>query len=636
MAYRKYKEFMSEQSRFSPDQLVAMSNVISTAYNHDMDTIFELIANSRDAIDPFDVVKEGAVKITIDAFHKTLTVKDNGISMSQAELRRAIRYFSGTKSGCEGYTGKKGLGLSDVFYSCDYAEITCSKNGRRYTARFRGASSWRRGVGPEPILEFSDSVPVSEKTMGTEIMISQIDEEACRFFDLTPDQIEFCFRQQSVIAHTGKLFDETKVKDIKWTYTHIDDGGKTLRKNRKIKYEYDFLPDHLSKGKVVNFKKDYLDKLGKDYKTDNDRRAFLRDKIIVHKGVWKHEGKPIKFILMFWAAARCMDEINITKKKLKSKAQFLEERQAERDSNGIEEKENAKEKKAAYDRYYRDNSPYTYCGRFGVASNVNGMYSFEMEFNKNAPGFMGQIRNHKTHIIMKADDLIVDPGRNGPVDWQKKFYSDAMTAMFKETFYGDAQNFSGKEVAATGESMFRRARSADSLPDNEDINAFFTKYPTSDEGLLGMFSSYCEYFSDFRILDVTHGERGIAAQVSLGGDDERSMMSFMMRLTSICQEQRAPKINRFFNKYEFVTCWDIKPTYEATLRKSNIDLYTIDEYIDEVDDKGFRQDYKLIRNSHITHVIVHADLKRIFVTDMKALTEHIAEETKVSGSKKAG
>ncbi len=154
----------------------------------------ELVSNASDAITKRQTmdrsegaeVQNGQIKVVVDKDKKTITFKDNGIGMTEAEVEKYIAQlaFSGAeefvKKMKEGdndqegadIIGKFGLGFYSAFMVADKVEVNS-------LARAEGAKATKWVCNGQTDYEFSDS---NKDTVGTEVTLF-INDENQEFLD---------------------------------------------------------------------------------------------------------------------------------------------------------------------------------------------------------------------------------------------------------------------------------------------------------------------------------------------------------------------------------------------------------------------------------------------------------------------
>lgn len=185
--------------------------------------IRELVANSTDAITKRAtlglgknlVVEAGAIKVTADKTNKTLTVEDNGLGMTEAEVEKYLAQlaFSGAeefvkKMKDEGSTstqdiiGKFGLGFYSVFMVANKVEVeSLSFN--------EGSLATKWCCEGETDYTFSDS---SKTTVGTKITLhlNEESEEFLNTWKISETLRKFC----DFLPYPITVFD-AEVKEVK-------------------------------------------------------------------------------------------------------------------------------------------------------------------------------------------------------------------------------------------------------------------------------------------------------------------------------------------------------------------------------------------------------------------------------------
>ncbi|MEG2076128.1 MAG: molecular chaperone HtpG, partial [Victivallaceae bacterium] len=141
---------MAEKQQFKTEVQHLLNLMIHSLYSNKDIFLRELIANAADAIDKArfesltrpELAKEWAIHLNIDKENHILTISDNGIGMTQAEVIENIGTIakSGTKAFVEKLKsensanlpeliGQFGVGFYSVFMVADQVELTTKKAG---------------------------------------------------------------------------------------------------------------------------------------------------------------------------------------------------------------------------------------------------------------------------------------------------------------------------------------------------------------------------------------------------------------------------------------------------------------------------------------------------------------------------
>lgn len=158
---------MSRKKQFKAESKRLLDLMIHSIYTHKEIFLRELISNASDAIDKLyyralsenlqDVNKEElAIELELDAEHRTITIRDNGIGMDKSELEENLGTIA--KSGSlafkeklaqeEGKSeddvdiiGQFGVGFYSAFMVANQVEVTSKKYGEAMAYRWRSNAS---------------------------------------------------------------------------------------------------------------------------------------------------------------------------------------------------------------------------------------------------------------------------------------------------------------------------------------------------------------------------------------------------------------------------------------------------------------------------------------------------------------
>ena len=300
---------MTEQIDFlapSTAQIRHQIKNILDSYNHDWDLIAELAQNSVDAIRLASPVK-GHLKLQIDAPKKRIILEDNGCGIRSSELPGLLAPFSSDKFGDPTLIGHKGVGISFVIFSSAKFEIEAHHAKGSARASIDGAWAWVDAQTNElPKLEF-EHIDSSIST-GTRVSITLPDSASHDFFEHSIDQLEMILRTKTAIGDTRTIWGEEPKNDVLLAFTDLNG----IVHEREIDCSY-FLPiSRLSASKYISLR-DFQEWNTGD-RTDAQKRAKLRDKLVYLDGEKVAGGRNIRYWACFVPKRQAWDKVSVTSK----------------------------------------------------------------------------------------------------------------------------------------------------------------------------------------------------------------------------------------------------------------------------------------------------------------------------------
>jgi anti-sigma regulatory factor (Ser/Thr protein kinase) len=266
---------------------------ILESYSHDWDVLAELAQNAVDAIAREKPTK-GHIRVTVDALKKTVSFADNGTGIDPDQLPRLLGPFATDKYGEASQIGQKGVGLTFVIFSSDNFEVQTSGSAGAARGMIKSARSWLNSDDSERISATIAEISASA-TSGTEVTV-RLSDDNHPIWSLSFDQLLYVLRTRTALGSTNYIWGSPLSCDF--TIAHTDQSGNHNAQEIECNYllPTEGLPDH--EVIALNDYKEWLADSDKD-RSDSDKRAKLKGKILVHQGSDYRGGRDLKYWCCF-------------------------------------------------------------------------------------------------------------------------------------------------------------------------------------------------------------------------------------------------------------------------------------------------------------------------------------------------
>ncbi len=292
--------------RPSTNQIRHQIRNILESYNHDWDLIAELAQNSVDAI-RLNKPTKGHIKLSINSPQKRIVIEDNGCGIDSELLPSLLAPFSTNKDGNHLLIGQKGVGISFVIFSSSKFDVESWHLKGSSSAKIEGAKAWIESANSElPKLRIGNA---SERTgTGTRVSISLPKDVDYDFFKLTLEQLELIICSKTAIGDTNTIWSAAPDKDVLLKF--VDLNGNEFVSEFDCKY---FLPTARLKESQYISLQDFR-KWNSGDRNDAQKRAKLRDKLIVLHGKKQFGGRSIRYWSCFVQKRSVWNTISIISK----------------------------------------------------------------------------------------------------------------------------------------------------------------------------------------------------------------------------------------------------------------------------------------------------------------------------------
>lgn len=276
---------------------------IIDSYSHDWDIAAECTQNALDAIRLQQPTK-GHVHVRVDCAKKHFELWDNGTGIDPDLLPRLLRPFASNKANEPTLVGQKGVGISFMIFSSNYFEIETHHESGSLKATITGANDWVYSDTSESLQLTVDSVEPASR--GTRVLIKFPAVLDPALFDLSLEQLLFVLRTRTALGNAGFLWEDRFECDV--ALTHISKSGKV--EEREFECEYMTPTNKLKNADILNIE-EFESWIREVDRTDKQKRAKVKDKIIFDVGQEFRSGRTIRYWSCFVPTRSVWDKLSL-------------------------------------------------------------------------------------------------------------------------------------------------------------------------------------------------------------------------------------------------------------------------------------------------------------------------------------
>lgn len=242
---------------------------ILDSYAHPWDILAELAQNAVDAIDvkrQGDKSHNGKIFITVNQINRSIEIRDNGVGISEEDLKRVLKPHFSRKRNSRALRGEKGVGLTYIALTGNSFQLVTRINSQTRKLTVCGSQDWMQGRGTHPQLRIEPIQDESKDQSYTIVTVSGIpqpsaDSDDLDIFTLNFDQLQYLLRTRTAIGWTGKLFGLAPTVSMKVTLSLQSVSGEAVTK--AIEYSYATPQEDLPAKNVLELAtvKEYLSEL---------------------------------------------------------------------------------------------------------------------------------------------------------------------------------------------------------------------------------------------------------------------------------------------------------------------------------------------------------------------------------------
>lgn len=268
---------------------------ILDSYAHPWDVLAELAQNSVDAIDQVRQTASGqftgTINIDLDPATRTITFFDNGVGISNADLRQVLKPHFSRKRG-KLLRGEKGVGLTYVALVGNDFSITTKHAGQVECARVKGPQTWLQSQSARPKITIEPAVDKFPNLQSyTEVKVGDVpelpaDNDELDIFALNHGQLSHILRTRTAIGYTGPLFGiKSDIKNEVLLTVHGKDGTIT---SKSIPFAFESPAEHLPKKATISLEE------VRQHLANSDQKRVLGRPIFMAKVYSAKNGKDIR------------------------------------------------------------------------------------------------------------------------------------------------------------------------------------------------------------------------------------------------------------------------------------------------------------------------------------------------------
>lgn len=542
---------MSEQVDFlspSTSQIRHQIRNILDSYNHDWDLIAELAQNAVDAISLRAPVK-GHIRLEINAPERKITLEDNGCGISPSQLPLLLAPFSSDKFRDPRLIGNKGVGVSFVIFSSAFFEIETHHAEGSSKASIEGAWAWLESQNDDrPRLKVERIESSDETGTRVSIVLPQDQEPQHEFFTLSFEQLQMVIRTKTAIGDTRTIWGEQPDKDV--LLRVVDLGGG--RKDTQFDCSY-FLPTSKLKSSQFTSLREFQEWNTGD-RTDAQKRAKLRDKLIYLDGRKEKAGRQIQYWACFVPKRKAWDSISVNSKLI------------EKDILDLNPQDRI-------ERY--GDAEYLFSG--GMYTSTRGMPT-GIRSDMRPKGSAGYLPNF--FVIVDDPQLSFDIGRKSIPGRQLGMLRDVSGDVFRDFINSIKKYVSGEPDPDPGgwdrTAMFNEIRE---MPDLSTNKTNFLRRPSSQEATIAAI--FFELIGRGDLGDFQPYISGYRNKYDLYSKYKNSdvVLEFKYELSSLFSD--FDNEIKLFDEVDIVVVWDIVERDYDVVHSRGFELQKIDQGLSE-------------------------------------------------------
>ena len=547
---------------------------IDDSYNNDWDIYAELIQNAVDAIRQSDI-GNGHIELEVDCPNRAIKIMDSGIGINPDELPDLLKPFGTNKYGDNVAIGEKGVGLKFVIFSSNFFRIKSGNTTGSAVAEIQNANSWKKSRDDKPLpLKFQK---VDDQFTGTKVEIGEVDNE--NIFNLSFEQFKYVLRTRTAIGSTKLIWGNDKEIDFTITYTDIN----SISFQEQIPFKYWLITDEVPENSKINLD-DFEEWIRQGDRTDQDKMAKLKDKIIFKKGQFEHSNwRLIKYFACFVPKRRVWNDLSISL--------HLTDENKLNDDNWLEQ--------------------YYYCKiNNGIFISVKGMPT-GISIDHPSTGFAGYWAN----FFMLFEDPFVnfDIGRKSIHGNQANIHRNYAREIFNEflkyvTKYV-AGDISFEPTEWDRDEIFSEV---ETLVDLNIDGLSLKKAPSDQEASVAAIFFECIGSRRIQnIIPLICGYRSKYDLYALWGR-KKIIIEFKSRLRNLARDFNDAR--KMFDEIDCVVCWEITDTDRQVMHDMGINLEEISTSVFARDTKKIPHSTHIMNLSGFTNPLYVIDLKRLLTS----------------------
>lgn len=511
---------------------------IDDSYNNYWDILAELLQNSVDAIKRGNPEEGGLINIRINCQTKEIDISDNGCGIDKDKLSGLLKPFATDKAEDEELIGEKGVGLKFAYFQSTFFKLKTGNNSGTSVATINDARLWKQASSSTQLVLNIDQL--DESYQGTEISLKGLENEI--LFSLTIPQMTYMIRTKTAAGNTSAIWESVKPINIQLDMTDIN-GNHEIK---SIPYKYELPIECLQPNDVVDIDS-FEQWLHQGDRSDFDKRQKLKDKVIVSKGTYMHNGvRKINYWLCFLPSRDAWNII--TKQRKLADEQLLED-----------------------ENWMIEHSFVLF--RPGIYTAVKGMPT-GISVEHPTTGYSGYWSN--VFVLFEDNALNFDIGRKS-IQWKiARIYQNEARVLFNRVV-----SYVSKYICGTVDPVdtdFNKEKLLDeikALPNLEEINPKikFVKNPKDQEASVAAI--FYEMIGAGVIDDVTPLISGYRNKYDLYAkwNGKTVIIEFKSHLKNLVRD--FDDARKMFDEINYIVCWEVTDEDIAKLYELSINVQPI-------------------------------------------------------------
>lgn len=542
---------------------------IDDSYNNYWDIFAELIQNAVDAIRQLDC-EQGIIDFEVDCQCKSIKIVDNGIGIKKDELPLLLKPFGTNKANIDSVIGEKGVGLKFVIFSSTYFHIKTGTPEGSCEAEIKEANVWKNS-NEESVLPLGFQV-IDEKIQGTTVIVKGVDNDI--LFNLTFEQFKFVLQTRTAIGNTKSIWDSDK--DIIIHIKYKDNYSET--KEEVLPFKYWLITDILPESSKIDLDQ-FVDWTKQNDRTDQEKMAKVKDKVIYKKGSYNHSNsRIIKYYTCFVPKRRVWNEISVDL-KLATEDNLMDESWM---------------------------SDYSFCKLSnGIFVSVKGMPT-GISVEHPTTGYAGYWAN----LFMIFEDPFVkfDIGRKSIHGRQANIHRECAKKIFNEFLQFVTKYVSGDIVIEPTEwNRDEIFSEIDKIVDLNVVGIKFLKIPSAQEASVAAI--FYECIGNGKIQQITPLISGYRNKYDLYAlwDRKKIIIEFKSHLRNLAKDFNDAR--KMFDEIDCVVCWEVTDLDKQTMKNLGVN-------VEEIVASRFASTTRNI--PHSTHIMnLTGFVKPVYIIDLK-------------------
>lgn len=548
---------------------------IDESYNNFWDILAEIVQNAVDAIKKSSN-RKGKIAIIIDKSRYSIQIIDNGCGIASKKVISLLKPFSTDKLDDPVTNGEKGVGLKFAYFQSNkFTLVTKAENDIACKVTIRDARNWKERHDEKSL--GIEKMDITKNDIGTEILLENLDKEL-ELFKLNFEQLKYVLRTKTAVGNTLAIWDDIVDIDVQLKVVDIDGSFKT----DQVDYRYWLISDSVQKESVIalcEFEK-WLNKIDR---TDAEKRDKLKDKIIVEKGSFLHNGyRSMKWWACYVPNRNVWNDMSIKDK--------LADEELLKDNEWI-------------------NAMNFVLHQPGIFTSVKGMPT-GITINNPNTGYMGYWSN--MFILFEDERLNFDIGRKSIHGQTANIYREYAKQIFNKFIKYVSKYTSGGIVTQTNDfDRFNYLTEVNQLINLNSNKVKFMKNPKDQEASVAAIFFECIGANLIQgITPVISGYRD-RYDLCVKINNNFYLFEFKSHLKNIVRDFN--DATKLFNEVDCIVCWEVTDEDIDKLHDLNISVSEFE-----------KSEFSNVKDCipHVTHIMTIINTSPVYIIDLKRVLDN--------------